>query len=115
MGALDGVRFNGSHLESEKSVLFDSGQSVIVLPTPALRYVMSSIDAEFDRQNLAMRIPCDKQVPDLTFTLGGKDFTLTKEDFVVKWENECFAQFYGGGYIIGEPFLRKYYVQFDYG
>mmetsp|Transcript_41241 Transcript_41241/g.61610 ORF Transcript_41241/g.61610 Transcript_41241/m.61610 type:complete len:80 (-) Transcript_41241:259-498(-) len=58
-------------------------------------------------------------MPDLTFTLGGKDFSLNKQD-LTRWQegSDCILglmAYKASKWILGDVFMRKYYVQFDWG
>ena len=63
-------------------------------------------------------------LPDLTVRLGGKDFTLSAEDYTLSIaKTECMFGFtgidmppeVGSLWILGDVFLRKFYTVFDVG
>eukprot|EP00411_Alexandrium_monilatum_P082920 CAMPEP_0175615934 /NCGR_PEP_ID=MMETSP0096-20121207/65623_1 /TAXON_ID=311494 /ORGANISM="Alexandrium monilatum, Strain CCMP3105" /LENGTH=385 /DNA_ID=CAMNT_0016921083 /DNA_START=79 /DNA_END=1236 /DNA_ORIENTATION=- len=69
-------------------------------------------------------VDCSADIPDLTFTLAGKDFTLKKKDIILQAaKSQCILGFMGVDvppprgplWILGDVFMRKYYVQFDWG
>merc|ERR1712093_687053 len=69
-------------------------------------------------------VDCSKDIPDLAFTLAGKDFVLSKKDLILQSSGStCILGLMGidipapNGplWILGDVFMRKYYVEFDWG
>jgi saccharopepsin len=73
-------------------------------------------------------IECEKQesLPELTFTLGGHDFSIGPEDYVFDYGGGCISAIFGrdappldgpmGPFaLLGTVFLRKWYSVFDLG
>merc|ERR1712217_870503 len=70
-------------------------------------------------------VDCSKKssLPALTVTLGGKEFQLSAEDYVLEVSGQCLFAFMGIDvppprgplWIMGDVFMRKYYCVFDYG
>jgi saccharopepsin len=70
-------------------------------------------------------VDCDKraQLPDLTFTLTGHNFTITAYDYVVEVQGSCISAFIGMDFperigplaILGDAFLRRWYSVYDLG
>merc|ERR1711862_830571 len=65
-------------------------------------------------------IDCSADVGDLTFILGGKEFSLSKEDLIIAQQaSTCVLGLMpintpSPMWILGDVFMRKYYVQFDW-
>jgi len=97
------------------SFVVDTGTSIITGPSAKLKPIISSIgEVKADCSNL-------DSLPTISFVLGGKDFTLEPEFYVLKvsdgTDTECQLGMQAldqlGLWILGDPFLRKYYTVFD--
>merc|ERR1712146_317879 len=69
-------------------------------------------------------VDCSADIPDLSFTLGDKTFALTKSDLTLQSSGStCILGLMGVDvpapngplWILGDVFMRKYYVEFDWG
>lgn len=66
---------------------------------------------------------CSEETPSLSFTIGGRTYSLDRDDLVVQRSGDaCLLGLMGTAsdsrwpmWILGSVFMRKYYVQFDWG
>jgi hypothetical protein len=66
---------------------------------------------------------CNASAPDFDIVIDGKTYTLTKDDYALKAAGKCILGMTGMDipapagplYILGDVFMRKYYVKFDEG
>merc|ERR1712232_433040 len=119
--ALDGVKFGGESVSSTKRAIVDSGTSLLAGPTNEVKAIADKIGATLVAGK-EYTFDCSKDVADLTFTLGGKEFTLNKQDLTLGQQGStCILGLMGieipsgALWILGDVFMRKYYVQFDWG
>lgn len=121
--ALDGVQLEGSSVSSTKSAIVDSGTSLLAGPSAEVKAIATKIGAT-SIMGKEYVINCTQEVPDLSFELGGKIFALSKEDLILQQSaGQCVLGFMGIDvppprgplWILGDVFMRKYYVQFDWG
>jgi len=122
---LNAVAFGDQELELEKTgAAIDTGTSLIALPTDVAELLNSQLGAK-KSWNGQYTIDCSKvsSLPDLTFTIDGKKYPLTGEDYILNVQGSCISSFQGLDipaplgpiYVIGDVFLRKYYTVYDLG
>jgi len=124
--ALDGLTVGDSStgekfmtLSKSRKAIVDSGTSLLVGPEEEVTAVAAIMGATFYR-NLYM-IDCWGSLPFLSFQLGGKEFTLEGNDLILERSGElCVLGLQSSGsasdhWILGDVFMRKYYVKFDWG
>jgi len=119
--ALDGVKFGSDSVSTCKRAIVDSGTSLLAGPKDDVAAIAQKINATLVAGK-EYTFDCSKDIADLTFTLGGKAFTLTKQDLTLGQQGStCILGLMGieipsgALWILGDVFMRKYYVQFDWG
>ncbi len=70
-------------------------------------------------------VDCNKRndLPDLTFTLTGHNFSLTPSEYILQTESGCVSLLMGIDFpsplgpvaLLGTPFLKKWYSIYDLG
>jgi len=119
------VAFGDDELELENTgAAIDTGTSLIALPTDIADMLNTQIGAT-KSWNGQYTVDCAKvpDLPDLTFTFGGKPYPLKGSDYILNVQGTCMSAFTGmdinlpGGslWIVGDVFLRKYYTVYDLG
>merc|ERR1712039_469526 len=109
-----------SGMSTAPSAIIDSGTSLIAGPTDEVDAIMTQIGAQSQQGSYV--IDCSALDSfSITFTLGGKDFSLSKDEVVLqKQRGLCLLGFQGSDvgadplWILGDVFMRKYYVKFDW-
>jgi len=101
-------------------MVVDTGTSIVVVPPTQFAKVQKAVgNVSSDCSNI-------NSLPTLTFTFAGKEFTLEPTFYVLRGSDsngavECQLGIQGmsvglpGLWILGDPFLRKYYTVFDRG
>jgi hypothetical protein len=115
--SIDGVKV-GSYSKSTFQGVVDTGTSLLVGPTSICDELIKEIGTvESDCSNIS-------SLPALTFTLGGTEYQLTSEDYVLKitqdGETQCLLGIEGADtpnnlFILGDVFIKNFYVHFDFG
>ncbi|KAG0155150.1 hypothetical protein PDIDSM_723 [Penicillium digitatum] len=108
----------------DTGVILDTGTSLIALPSTMAELLNKEIGATkgFTGQ---YSVECDKRdsLPDLTFTLGGHNFTIGPHDYILEVQGSCISSFMGMDFpepvgplaILGDAFLRRWYSVYDVG
>mmetsp|Transcript_28939 Transcript_28939/g.91340 ORF Transcript_28939/g.91340 Transcript_28939/m.91340 type:complete len:392 (+) Transcript_28939:73-1248(+) len=121
--SLDGAKLGGSSIAGQAKAIVDSGTSLLAGPSDAIKALAAKLGAKTILGKEYV-VDCSADIPDLTFTLAGKDFTLKKKDIILQAaKSQCILGFMGVDvppprgplWILGDVFMRKYYVQFDWG
>jgi len=120
---LDGVKLGSNSVSQTKSAIVDSGTSLLAGPSAEVKAIAAKLGAQ-SVMGKEWTVDCSKDLPDLTFTLGGKPYTLKKEDYILAQQgSQCILGLMGVDvpaprgplWILGDVFMRKYYTQFDWG
>jgi len=121
--ALDGVKLGSDSVSSTKAAIVDSGTSLLAGPTAEINAIATKLGAK-SVLGKEWTVDCSTKIPDLTFTLGGKDYVLTQQDLILQQSGtQCILALmgvdvpapHGPLWILGDVFMRVYYTQFDWG
>mmetsp|Transcript_26262 Transcript_26262/g.73328 ORF Transcript_26262/g.73328 Transcript_26262/m.73328 type:complete len:419 (+) Transcript_26262:143-1399(+) len=121
---LDKVDVGSFHKESDEPItaIVDSGTSLMTGPKADVAKIAASIGATANFVG-EYTVDCSKvdDLPDLTFTIGGKDYTIPGPKLVIQAQGTCLFAFMGMDFpapgpqwILGDVFMREYYTVFNY-
>jgi len=121
--ALDSMTFDGDTVGSTTKAIVDSGTSLLAGPSADVKTMAEKAGAKSQAGGKEWTIDCDATAPDLVFNIGGKPYTLTSKDYILNVQGQCLFAMSGidipapNGplWILGDVFMRKYYVKFDHG
>jgi hypothetical protein len=125
--AMDDIKINGASVTSCRKAIVDSGTSLLAVPTADIKKIAAIIGAKplgpIPPLNKEYTFNCTGAAPDVDIVIAGKTYTLTKDDYALKSGGECVLGMTGldvpapAGplYILGDVFMRKFYVKFDVG
>jgi|GEM_PF-2915710 len=120
---LDGVKVGTESVGKAEKVIVDSGTSLLAGPKEDVKKIAQMVGAT-PLMAGEYQIDCNMQnAPDITFILGGKEFNLKFEDYIIRNQGICLFAMIGMDipapngplWILGDVFMRQYYVKFDYG
>jgi hypothetical protein len=124
---MDDITINGGSVTSVRKAIIDSGTSLLAAPSEDIKAIAKAVGAHtllpippFNREYF---INCTSPGPDISIKLGGTEFVLKKEDYIIKDAGKCLFAMTGldvpapAGplYILGDVFMRAHYVKFDVG
>jgi len=92
--------------------IVDTGTSLIVGPSLAIRKLISEVNVKEDCSNLG-------SLPDITWKFGSVSLTLPASVYVLKLDGQCVLGIEGQAFlpfwILGDSFIREFYTAFDRG
>jgi hypothetical protein len=124
---MDDFKVNGQSVTSVRKAIVDSGTSLLAAPTADVAKIAAAVGAKkvlpIPPFNKEYTVDCNSPGPDIDIVIGGKTYTLKKEDYIIKDETICLFGMTGldvpapAGplYILGDVFMRAHYVKFDVG
>jgi hypothetical protein len=121
---MDGMKVGDTDVTKVKAAVIDTGTSLLAGPTAEVKALATKVGAKpiFLNPN-EYTIDCSlvPTLPDITVTIGGKDFKLTGSQYTLNVEGECLFGFTGIDipaprgplWILGDVFIRQYFTVFD--
>lgn len=120
---LDGIGLGEQYTDLDgHGAAIDTGTSLITLPSGLADIINTFIGAQKGWTG-QYQLNCDSRakLPDLTFNLGGHNFTIGPYDYTIEMDGACisaiipmdFEDPIGPMAIIGDAFLRKFYSVYD--
>eukprot|EP01013_Petalomonas_cantuscygni_P001873 TRINITY_DN11900_c0_g1_i1.p1 TRINITY_DN11900_c0_g1~~TRINITY_DN11900_c0_g1_i1.p1 ORF type:complete len:395 (+),score=111.99 TRINITY_DN11900_c0_g1_i1:42-1187(+) len=122
------ITVGGRALGNPFKGVVDTGTSLLVFSTPIAKQINDALGcftvSVLRGECFFIGCPDPATLPKITYTIGGRDFTLSGEDLMIKTAidgyDECISTIIGldiPGHpdymILGDVFLRKYYTDFD--
>jgi len=101
------------------SAIVDSGTSFLAGPQSDVTFIVEKIGATQYLSTGLYQVDCGSSST-VTFSIGGKDFDLSVQEMIVSSEGGvCLLglqsiQLQQPLWILGDVFMRKYYVKFDW-
>lgn len=125
--SLDSFTISGASVSTTTKAILDTGTSLLAGPTADVAKIAATVGAKpFFLNKKEYTIDCKNipTLPELVFTMGGANYTLTGADYVINSGGGiCLFAMTGidipapAGplWILGDVFIRKYYTVFDWG
>ena len=108
--------------EKKITAIVDSGTSLMTGPKAEISKLAASVGAKANVMG-EYTIDCSllDQMPDIVFTIGGKEYSIPGEKAVIQAQGTCLFAFMGMDFpepgpqwILGDVFMRQYYTVFNY-
>jgi len=118
---LDALVVNGTATGECAKAIVDSGTSLLAGPPADVAAIADALGVKPNAAGEYM-IDCDKaDAPDIAFTLGGNEYSLSFKEYIIESGGQCILAMQGIDipapmgplWILGDVFMRKYYVKFD--
>jgi len=122
---VDSLIIGSDSTDDPFQAIVDTGVNLILGPTGEIERLSNIIGAKKLPTGF-YEIPCSKlpSLPNITFKIGGKGFTLTPDEYVFRRiDGKCISNFaaadipppVGPLWILGDVFIGRYYTVFDKG
>ncbi|ROV95556.1 hypothetical protein VSDG_05361 [Cytospora chrysosperma] len=120
---LDGITVDGETASyDDAGIILDTGTSLIALETDLAEMLNKQIGAKKGYSG-TYTLECNTRddLPDITFTLAGHNFTIDAYDYTIESGGSCISAFMGMSLpanlagILGDAFLRPWYSIYDLG
>ena len=121
---LDGLKLNGAAVGTTPYAIVDSGTSLLAGPTTDVKSIAASLSLSTTiLSSKEYTVDCGATY-NVVYTVGGADYELTEKDLVMSNSGgTCLFGMTaidvpaprGPLWILGDVFMRKYYVKFDVG
>lgn len=110
------IKIGRDTIVKHSGAIVDSGTSCLAGPTDSINKIMNKINIGSDCSGLG-------DAPDITVNIGGKDFTITPDDYTLEIDGECQVCIQGFDlpssvpfqWILGDSFMHGFYTHFDKG
>lgn len=119
---LGSIKIGDESFVSDTTAIVDSGTSLITGPSHYIKTLARSVGARKYAKSYVLDCDQADNLPDITFNIDGKPYTLKGNDYVLNaGDNMCLLGFSAldmpspsaPKWILGDMFMRKYYVKFD--
>jgi saccharopepsin len=116
---LDGVKVGNTVISPDRiDAMVDSGSSGFLVPPTQLVAIAKAVGAVQTPEG-DYTVDCEAPGPNVSFTLGGKQYAIEKAQYVYKGsDGECYLDMQDSGdeyWMIGSAFMQKVYTVFDFG
>ncbi|OAD67371.1 secreted aspartyl protease [Phycomyces blakesleeanus NRRL 1555(-)] len=123
---IDSISINGKNVSIDDGLsgLLDTGSTLVLLPEPVITGIFSIVRGTRRDYSGQYLVPCtSSDLPSVTLTMGGTDFTLEPKDYVItsgileNGSNFCYTYFQEAppfvGAILGYGFLQQFVSVYD--
>ncbi|XP_069495765.1 pepsin A-like [Ambystoma mexicanum] len=114
---LESISINGKVVACKDGcqAIVDTGVALIAGPSNCILHIQQEIGATLDSKGEYM-VNCSRtrSLPEITFTIKGTPYPLTANSYIDQSHcNSLFQNSSGDFWILGDAFIREYYVVFD--
>jgi hypothetical protein len=111
-------------VKSSGPAILDTGTTLLVGPVAQVEMILEAIGGKNTGGLVHVACSAATNAPVLSFNIGGHSFSLTGKDYIINDGNDgCIVGIQGADmktskglmWILGDVFLRSWYVQFDLG